>query len=282
MGLIHLLGIAGIVYLATSFSWWTLGFALLWGTCCGLSITGGYHRLFSHSTYKASGPLKLFYLLFGAASVQDSALVWSADHRRHHAFTDKDRDPYSVERGFFWAHMGWVMCKPLEPKGAQFVQDLKKDKLVTWQDRYYWPLAVVMGFILPAAIATSWGDPIGGFLVAGCLRLLMQWHATFSVNSFAHLIGGRPYAHNSSARDSVIVAFMTFGEGYHNFHHRFQHDYRNGVRWWQFDPTKWWIWSASRVGLAGNLKRVSAERLQAARETAREAMRAQRQPLRSN
>lgn len=280
MSLVHLGAATAIVYLAAiHFSWWTLGFAAAWGICCGLSITGGYHRLFSHATYKASAPLRLFYLLFGAASAQDSAMKWSADHRRHHAFTDKDRDPYSVERGFFWAHMGWIMCRPLEKDGSSFVRDLAQDKLVRLQHRFYWPLALLIGFVVPAAIASAWGDALGGFLVAGCLRLTVQWHATFSVNSFAHLIGERPYAHDSSARDSMLVAFMTLGEGYHNFHHRFQHDYRNGVHWYQFDPTKWWIWSASRVGLAKGLRRVSRERLQAARDAASAAAgRVQRQP----
>lgn len=266
----HLAAAFAIVYLAVfHFSWWTIGFGLLWGTLCGLSITGGYHRLFSHKAYVASWPLRAFYLLFGAASVQNSALAWSADHRKHHARTDRDDDPYSVRHGFWWAHIGWVLCKSDKSNNENLVRDLRADPLVRFQHRYYVPLAIVFGVGAPAAIGTAWGDPIGALLIAGWLRLVVQWHATFSVNSFAHLIGRQTFGKNISARDSWIVAFMTMGEGYHNFHHRFQFDYRNGIRWYHFDPTKWWVWTASRLGLANGLRRVPAERIEAARLKAR-------------
>ncbi len=264
----HLAAAFAIVYLCVfTFSFWTIGFGVLWGTLCGLSITGGYHRLFSHGAYEASWPLRLFYLLFGAASVQNSALSWAADHRVHHAHTDREPDPYSVQHGFWWAHIGWVLCKPKnigDRKRKSLVRDLEADPLIRFQHRFYVPLALLFGAGAPAAIGTAWGDPLGAMLVAGFLRLVVQWHATFSVNSFAHLVGSKPYEKSSSARDSLLVALMTMGEGYHNFHHRFQADYRNGVRWYHFDPTKWWVWSASRLGLARKLRRVPKDRIRAA------------------
>lgn len=267
----HLVAVAAVLYLAlVHFSWWTVLFGLLWIALCGVSITGGYHRLFSHQTYRAGTALRVFYLLFGAASVQNSALAWSAAHRAHHAHTDRDRDPYNIQRGFWWAHIGWVVCRPHDDDGSLTnVGDLEADPLVRLQHRYYVPLAIVFGALLPAAIGLLWGDPIGALLVAGWLRLVLQWHATFSVNSFAHWIGRRPYCRTSTARDSMLVALMTMGEGYHNFHHRFQFDYRNGIRWYHFDPTKWWIWSAARLGLATGLRRVPAERVARAREAVR-------------
>ncbi len=250
----HLLAAFAIVYLAAiHWSWWTVGFGVLWATFCGLSITGGYHRLFSHATYKASPLLRAFYLVFGAASVQNSALAWSADHRTHHAHTDSDRDPYDIRKGFWWAHIGWVLFRA-GPKQLELVRDLKADPLVRFEHRY----------------GTTWGDPIGAGLAAGFLRLVLQWHATFSLNSLTHSVGNQPYGARTSARDSFWVALVTLGEGYHNFHHRFQVDYRNGVRWYHFDPTKWWVWSLARVGLARNLRRVPKARIDAVRRAARE------------
>ena len=126
----HLAAAFAIVYLAVfHFSWWTIGFGVLWGTLCGLSITGGYHRLFSHSAYSATWPLRAFYLAFGAASVQNSALAWAADHRTHHAHTDREPDPYSIQRGFWWAHIGWVVCKGNRSQGRSLVRDLEADRL---------------------------------------------------------------------------------------------------------------------------------------------------------
>jgi stearoyl-CoA desaturase (delta-9 desaturase) len=266
----HLVAAFAVVYLAVfHFSWWTIGFGAFWGVLCGLSITGGYHRLFSHSAYAASWPLRAFYLAFGAASVQNSALVWAANHRTHHAHSDRDRDPYSIERGFWWAHIGWVVCKSIEAPNRSAVRDLEADPLVRFQHRFYLPLALLFSCIAPAAIGTAWGDPIGALLVAGWLRLVVQWHATFSVNSFAHLIGRQPYERTGTARDSWIVALLTMGEGYHNFHHRFQVDYRNGIRWYHFDPTKWWVWTSARLGLTRKLRRVPAERIKAVRRAVR-------------
>ena len=128
---------------------------------------------------------------------------------------------------------------------------------------------VATSFALPAAIASLWGDAIGGLLVAGPLRLVLQWHATFSVNSFAHMIGSQPYSTKNSARDSALTALITLGEGYHNFHHYFQSDYRNGVRWYQLDPTKWFVWTLSKLGATSDLKRASDQAIRRARRDTR-------------
>jgi len=267
----HILGLLAIAYVIwIQASAWTMGLALLWGACCGLSITGGYHRMFAHRAYGGSTLLRAFYLFFGAASVQNSALKWSSDHRRHHAHTDRDPDPYNISRGFWWAHLGWVLFKEEKLESAP-VHDLEKDPLVRFQDRHYVPLAIFAGAILPLGLGFAWGDPIGALLVAGFLRLVVQWHATFAVNSVAHRFGRQPYSSQNSARDSFITALVTMGEGYHNYHHSFQADYRNGVRWYHFDPTKWFVWTLSKVGMTWDLRRTPraaiehARRAQAAR-----------------
>lgn len=264
--LTHLAGLGGIAYsIWVSFSWWTLGLSLLWIVLCVLSTTGGYHRLFAHRTYRAAKAVRLFYLLFGAASGQGSALRWSCDHRAHHAHTDEDQDPHNIQKGFWWAHLGWLLYRSPPPDLGN-VKDLQADPLVRFQDRFYLALAVVVGFVVPALLAWTWGDPLGGLLLAGFLRLAVQYQATFSINSVAHWVGRRPYSTDTSARDSAVAAVLTLGEGYHNFHHRFPGDYRNGVRAYHFDPTKWWIWFLSKTGLARDLKRVPREVLLTARQ----------------
>ncbi len=230
----------------------------------GLSITLGYHRLFSHLTFKANPVVKLYTLLFGAAAFEGSALAWSADHRRHHKFVDHDDDPYDISRGLFHAHIGWLLFRRGPDTPLTWVRDLQQDKLAWWQHQYYVPIAVFMGFGVPAIIGWMWGGPVaalGAFLLAGVARIVFVHHTTFCINSLCHWIGDRPYSSKCSARDSLIMAFFTFGEGYHNFHHEFQHDYRNGVKPWQFDPTKWTIWLLSKVGLASNLRTVPEEKI---------------------
>ena len=266
----HLLAAFAVVYMAAvHFSWWTLGLGLLWFAFCGLAITGGYHRLFSHPTYKAHGLLRAFYLFFGAASVQNSALKWSADHRKHHSKTDKDEDPYNIRRGFWWAHIGWIFFTDVKNTGLRApVNDLSADPLIRFQDRHYIALAILSSAVLPACLGLMWGDAMGDMLVAGFLRLVIQWHATFAVNSVAHWkwIGTQPYNTGNSARDSFITAIVTLGEGYHNFHHKFQLDYRNGIRWFHLDPTKWFIWLSSKVGITRDLRRTPADVIKKARE----------------
>lgn len=230
----------------------------------GMSITLGYHRLFSHLTFHASPLVKIYTLLFGAAAFEGSALGWCADHRRHHKHVDHDEDPYDISRGLFHAHIGWLLFRRSLDTPLTWVRDLQKDRLAWLQHQYYVPIAIFMGFVLPAAIGWAWGGPVaalGGFLLAGVARIVFVHHMTFCINSLCHWIGDRPYSSKCSARDSLLMAFFTFGEGYHNFHHEFQYDYRNGVKPWQFDPTKWTIWLLSKLGLVKNLRTVEEERI---------------------
>lgn len=270
LALTHGAGAWGVAYAAgVHFDWRTAGVAVLWLALCMVSTTGGYHRLFAHRTYRASSPVRLFYLLFGAASFQGPALRWASDHRLHHARTDQEADPHNIRKGFWWAHMGWLFYRT--PTDLTRSEDLLEDPLVRFQERFYLPLGTLFGFALPALIASAWGDPLGGLLLGGFLRLLVQYHATFAINSVAHTIGRRPYSTQTSARDSGLTAILTLGEGYHNYHHQFPGDYRNGVLARHFDPTKWWVWALSKAGLAWDLKRAPEEAIRQAREKVRRA-----------
>ena len=225
----------------------------------GLSITAGYHRLFSHRTHKAAWPLKLFYALFGAAAFQNSAIKWCSDHRRHHRKTDKEEDPYSVTKGFFWAHIGWVMVDEGE-EIVENVADLQADKILAWQDRNIFLIGFLTGIMLPAVVGFALIGGIHGFLgglvYGGFVRVVVVHHATFLINSAAHTWGTQPYSTENTSRDSPLLSFLTFGEGYHNFHHTFQADYRNGHRWYHWDPSKWLIKSASWFGLTRDLHKI--------------------------
>ncbi|MGL5143473.1 MAG: acyl-CoA desaturase, partial [Acinetobacter junii] len=142
--------------------------------------------------------------------------------------------------------------------------DLLNDKLVMFQHKYYVPLVIAVhaGLLLP--IGWLVGDVWGVLLLGGLIRLFISHHVTFFINSLCHMWGKRPYTDENTARDNFILAILTWGEGYHNYHHIFQYDYRNGVKWWQYDPTKWLIWTSSKLGLAKNLRRIPSFNIQKA------------------
>ena len=245
-------------------NWWLHGsvFVAMF-IASGLSITLGYHRLFSHLSFKASWPVRLLTLIFGATAMENSALEWCSDHRRHHKHTDDDEDPYNIQRGFFFAHMGWIMMRPIGGESPLTnVNDLKRDPLVRFQHKWWAAIGILVGFGLPALIGYLVEGGIGaasGLLIGGVTRLVAVHHMTFFINSLCHTLGHQPYSDRCSAKDSWIMALFTFGEGYHNFHHEFQHDYRNGVKFWQFDPTKWTIHILEKIGMASKLRRVADE-----------------------
>jgi stearoyl-CoA desaturase (delta-9 desaturase) len=261
LNLVFLLGTLLIALIGTP--WYLLKVGLGWPEAVtfgvlwffvGLSVTAGYHRLFSHKTYQASWPVRLFFLVFGAGALENSVLKWCADHRVHHAHVDEERDPYNITKGFWWAHIGWIFFENESPSPT-VVRDLAEDPLVVWQDRYYaWiGLGVAMG--IPLIVGLLTGRVLGCLLIGGVLRIVVSHHGTFFINSLCHMVGGRPYSTEHSARDSAVMAVLAFGEGYHNYHHSFPFDYRNGVKVWQFDPAKWMIWTLSKLGLARDLRR---------------------------
>jgi stearoyl-CoA desaturase (delta-9 desaturase) len=232
-------------------------FAVVLMVITSLSITGGYHRLFSHRTYDANPLFKILYLLFGAGAIQNSALIWCTEHRRHHRFVDTDQDPYSINKGFFFAHIGWILLKEDPRFAGQYEEDLKKDKLVLLQHKYYFPIAIAVSFLFPMAVGAYFGHMWGGLIIGGFLRVFITSHCTFLINSAAHFWGTQPYTDKNTAKDNFLLAFFTYGEGYHNFHHKFQSDYRNGIKWYDWDPTKWIIYGMSKLGFASRLKTIS-------------------------
>ncbi len=232
----------------------------------GISITAGYHRLFAHRAYDAHPVLKFLFLIFGSASFENSALKWCSDHRLHHLKVDTSEDPYNINEGFFHAHMGWVLLKKNGTVHERFAKDFRQDKLIAWQHKYNMIIAIVIGIIMPTFVGGYFlGSYLGALAIGVFGRIVLTHHCTFFINSLCHCLGSTPYTDTNSAKDSWFMALLTFGEGYHNFHHYFQTDYRNGIRWFHFDPTKWFIKTLSFAGLTHKLKLTPQEKILAAR-----------------
>lgn len=238
----------------------TWGLALFMMVASGLGVTVGYHRLFSHKTFQASPVVKLFCLLFGGAAFEGAAREWCSAHRKHHQFVDTEKDPYNIKKGFWHAHMFWAMIKS-DQSDESNIKDLKRDPLILFQDRHYVILAIGVGFLFPTALALLWGDPWGGFFIAGFLRIVVNHHLTFLINSYCHYFGKQTYSDKHTARDSPFISLFTYGEGYHSFHHTFESDYRNGVRFYHWDPSKWTIRMLEWLGLASHLKRAAPKKI---------------------
>jgi stearoyl-CoA desaturase (delta-9 desaturase) len=262
-----LFGIAGSAWWLASgrFHWATVALFFATWAATAMGITAGYHRLFAHRSYRARRPLEVLLMLAGGAAWEGSALEWCRDHRRHHRYVDTERDPYNIKEGFWWAHVLWLVFDRREPTDVGEVPDLHADRVAVFQDRYYPWIATATSFFLPMGVASLWGDFWGGMFFAAALRISLNHHATFFINSLCHVAGSQPYSDSHSARDNWVAALLTYGEGYHNYHHEFPSDYRNGVRFYQWDPTKWLIWTCGRLGLASGLMRVAPEKVAARR-----------------
>ncbi|KAJ5710320.1 hypothetical protein N7488_004476 [Penicillium malachiteum] len=251
------------------FSWFYGLHAGLCITAAGSSlllIVAGYHRLWSHQSYNASWPLRLYLAIFGAAAMEGPILWWARKHRAHHRYTDTEEDPYNAKEGLLHSHLLWMIIK--QPKRTRFIDssDLEADPIVRWQCKHFPALAILMGWVFPIAIiGVFFNDWVGGFVYGAIMKMVYVHHSTFSINSLAHSLGERPYDDRATPCDSLFAALITMGEGYHNFHHTFPCDYRNGVRWYQYDCTKWTIAMWEVLGLAYDLKRVQDNEIERAR-----------------
>jgi len=260
-----LIGLYGALTTPLQFNTFVL--AMLGYLTAGLGITVGYHRLFAHRAFSCHWPTRLLILLCGTSAFQGSCLWWARDHRAHHRFVDSEKDPYNSRKGFFWAHMGWLLVKQNKAAvGKADCADLEADPLLAWQEKYFLVLSSSLAIFLPVCIAgLGWGDWRGGFFYAAVLRSVLVMQSTFCVNSLAHYVGDYTFSDKHTPRDSPWVSFVTFGEGYHNFHHEFPYDFRNGVHWYAYDPSKWTIWFLNLFGLTYDLKRFPANEIEKGR-----------------
>jgi stearoyl-CoA desaturase (delta-9 desaturase) len=215
-----------------------------------------YHRMLSHKAFSVSSTTKTVLLMIGASAMEGPALGWVRNHRAHHRFLDTEKDPYDAKKGFWWSHMGWAI-HPYDPE--QFadidVSDLTSDPIVMFQNDYYQPIALSIGFIFPTLFCgLLWGDYAGGFWLGAMLRMQLCLQSAFFTNSAAHYHGEHTYFDQSTPVDSPFVQFLTSGEGFHNFHHAFPYDYRGTSNPWAIDPIKWLTYLLSLLGITFDLK----------------------------
>lgn len=245
---------------------------------CGYYITNitigiGMHRLWSHDTYKVNKYVELILVILAAGSLQGPSLSWASNHFKHHAHTDEEEDPHSPLKykskikGFLWSHMGWMLMGEGSYKSIDRVTMVKlgRNKLLRWQLKHYWILATSMNTVVPALVGFIFGGTFlaayAGFLFIGLGRAL-QHHMTFCTNSLCHFIGEQKYIKGTS-RDIWWLAPFLLGENWHNYHHAFASDYRNGAKWYHFDVHKWIIYLMSLCGLASDLKKTAQVRVEA-------------------
>ena len=284
---IKLINIAAVVI---PFAGVVAAFVLLWGIAfswvhlailggmylaTAVGITVGYHRLFTHRSFKTSRPVTAILAVLGSMAVEGPVLQWVATHRRHHQHSDQDEDPHSphlhgtglrgMAYGMWHAHMGWLFRAP--PGGmARYTRDLRKDKLMRWMNRLF-PLWVFVGLLIPAVLGglltMSWTGVLLGFIWGGLVRVFLVHHVTWSINSVCHIWGSRPFRNHDESRNNAFFGVLGLGEGWHNNHHAFPTSARHGLRWWQLDASYMIIWTMSKVGLAWNLKTPPFDRIAA-------------------
>ena len=196
------------------------------------AITGGYHRYFAHRTFKTGRAFQLVLALLAMSSAQRGVLWWATHHRRHHKYSDQPEDVHSVrQRGFWWSHVGWLLGSRHQATDFERVKDFAKYPELRWLNRNDLFVAVAWGFVLYFI-----GGPIGLFY-GHFLSLVLVWHATFCINSLAHVWGKQRYATGDDSRNNPVLAMLTFGEGWHNNHHHYQRSARQGFYWWEIDVT---------------------------------------------
>ncbi|XP_037611155.1 acyl-CoA desaturase [Sebastes umbrosus] len=246
---------------------------LLWSVLCflisALGVTAGAHRLWSHRSYKASLPLKIFLGFANSMAFQNDIFEWARDHRVHHKYSETDADPHNAVRGFFFAHIGWLMLRKhpdvLEKGRKLELKDLMADKVVMFQRKYYKPSVLLMCFFVPMFVPWYlWGESLWvAYFVPALLRYTLVLNATWLVNSAAHMWGNRPYDKNINPRENKFVTFSAIGEGFHNYHHTFPFDYATSEFGCKLNITTCFIDVMCYFGLATDRKRVSHELVQA-------------------
>jgi stearoyl-CoA desaturase (delta-9 desaturase) len=246
----------------------------------GLGITVGFHRLFTHRSFKTTPLLRGLFGALGSAAVEGPLIEWVSNHRKHHQFSDQPGDPHSphVNHGAGWrgafhglyhAHVGWIFGGGALADEQHYGKDLLADPVARFVDRFF-VLWVFLGLVFPFALGYALTGTIDGALTGllwgGAVRLFLLHHATFSINSLCHYFGRRGFATDDQSRNLLWLALPTLGEAWHNNHHAFPTSARHGLRWWQVDPSAWLIAAMRSLGLAWDVIEISPERQLAARE----------------
>lgn len=243
---VHVAAVVGVILLGFSLRGLALALGLYVIRMFG--VTAGYHRYFSHRSYRTSRPMQFALAVLAMSSSQKGVVWWASHHRVHHKHSDVEGDVHSVQRdGFFWGHLGWILCRKYEAVEVDKVRDLMKFPELLWLDRWWWipPTALGVG----SFVLGGWFGLVWGFFVSTTLL----WHGTFTINSLTHMFGSRRYATTDNSRNNALLALITLGEGWHNNHHYYQRSVRQGFFWWELDPTYYVLRALAAVGLVWDL-----------------------------
>ena len=260
--LFYLVHVAALgIVVVTGVSWQGMAWALGMYYLRMFGLTAGYHRYFSHRSFRTSRPGQFVLALLGTVAVQKGVLWWAAHHRNHHRFSDTPRDIHSPRRGLWWSHAGWILCRKYNRTEVARVRDLARFPELDWLNRHH--LLVVVLFAAGLYLVFGTTALLWGFFVS----TVLLWHGTFTINSLAHTVGRRRYATGDSSRNSLVLALITLGEGWHNNHHYYQRSARQGFYWWEIDGSYYVLRALSLVGLVWELRGVPA-RVRASRPPA--------------
>jgi stearoyl-CoA desaturase (delta-9 desaturase) len=271
------IGVAGWLSWGGTLHWHDLVVLAIVYILTGAGITVGFHRLFTHRSFKTSRPLRAIFAVLGSMAVEGSVIEWVATHRKHHSFADRPGDPHSPHadqapgwrgalRGLLHAHVGWMFRGGNMANPARYAKDLVADRDLRFISRTF-PLWVAVGLALPFGLGVALsGSIVGGLtglLWGGLVRVFLLHHATFSINSLCHFFGGRPFGTGDESRNLAWLAPITFGESWHNNHHAFPTSARHGLGRHQIDPGAWVITGLARLHLAWDVVKITPEKQQA-------------------
>jgi stearoyl-CoA desaturase (Delta-9 desaturase) len=247
--LVHVAAVVGVYLLGWSWTGVALAVGLYYVRMFG--VTGGYHRYFSHRTYRTSRAFQFFLAVLAQSSLQKGALWWAAHHRDHHKYSDTPKDPHSYRTfGFWYSHVGWILSRETEETNLDRIGDLARYPELRWLNRWHIVPGVALAvalFFIGGAHALVWG-----FFVS----TVALWHGTFTINSLSHMLGKRRYATTDLSKNNWMLSLVTLGEGWHNNHHYYQRSCRQGFYWWELDITYYVLKALSKVGVVWDIHTV--------------------------
>ena len=243
---VHVVAVAGAI--ETGLSWQGLALAGALYALRMFALTAGVHRGLAHRAYETSRGLRFALAAVATASAQLGPLWWASIHRLHHARADRDGDPHDHRAGFWWSHLGWFFVHDHDETRWSWIPDLAKHRELRWLDRHY--LAPVGGLIAGLALAGGWWAIVWGFAVS----TVALWHGTALLTSLSHRIGTRRFATRDASKNHALIALVTFGEGWHNNHHRHPRAARLGAAWWEVDLSYLGLRALEAVGLVWKLR----------------------------
>jgi stearoyl-CoA desaturase (Delta-9 desaturase) len=242
-------GLALATPLLAPFEWRWLGLAGAVYAVRLVGITAGYHRYFAHRSYETGRAFQLVLAVLGASSAQKGPLWWAAHHRDHHRYSDGPGDIHSpLERGFWWSHVGWILSTRHDETKLDRIRDFARFPELRWLDRFHLVPPLALAAIL--FLAGGWPALLWGFFVS----TVALWHGTFAINSLAHVFGRRRYVTGDASRNSLVLALVTFGEGWHNNHHFYAASARQGFFWWELDVSYYVLRGLAALRVVGDLR----------------------------